>query len=190
MAEIAIPMVALGAMWLISNDKKKNVEELDNVSGPHQQELIAGHVKSHLPVKPPVNYPKPTYSELTSNTKYYPAPNAATDRYFQQKVYEKKVEDGGDPANAAIFQSLAGSEVQKCDMKHNNMVPFFGSKVTQRTTGYNGNESILDNLQGRGSQQITKRAQAPLFKPQKNILISRKRRDHLGVLIHRGDSML
>ena len=24
MAEIAIPMVALGAMWLISNDKKKS----------------------------------------------------------------------------------------------------------------------------------------------------------------------
>jgi len=171
MAEIAIPMVALGAMWLISNDKKKSQpqEGFDNVSGPHQGELIAGHVKSHLPVKPPVNYPKPTYSELTSNTKYYPAPNAATDRYFQQKVYEKKVEGGGDPANAAIFQSLAGSAVQKCDMKHNNMVPFFGSKVTQRTTGFNGNESLLDQMQGRGSQQIRKSAQAPLFKPQKNM---------------------
>ena len=171
MAEIAIPMVALGAMWLISNDKKKShpQEGFDNVSGPHQQELIAGHVKSHLPVNPPVNYPKPTYSELTSNTKYYPAPNAATDRYFQQKVYEKKVEDGGDPTNAAIFQSIAGSEMQKCDMKHNNMVPFFGSKVTQRTTGFNGNEGLLDQMQGRGSQQIRKSAQAPLFKPQKNM---------------------
>ena len=82
MAEIAIPVVALGAMWLISNDKKKNVEKegFDNVSGPQQRELIAGHVKSQLPVKPPINYPKPTYSELTSNTKYYPAPNAATDK--------------------------------------------------------------------------------------------------------------
>ena len=28
MAEIAIPVVALGAMWLISNDKKKKVEKV------------------------------------------------------------------------------------------------------------------------------------------------------------------
>lgn len=174
MAEVAIPVVALGAMWLINNDKKNegktNTHEgFDNVSAPNQRSLHAGHVKSHLPIKPPVNFPKPTFSELTSNTKYYPAPNAATDRYFQQRNYEKQVEDQKDPTNAGLFKSLSGSDVQKCDMKHNNMVPFFGSKVTQRTTGYNGNESILDNLQGRGSQQITKRAQAPLFKPQKNM---------------------
>ena len=56
-------------------------------------------------------------------------------------------------------------------MKHNNMVPFFGSKVTQRTTGFNGNESLLDQMQGRGSQQIRKTAQAPLFKPQKNMAL-------------------
>ena len=109
MAEIAIPVVALGAMWLISNDKKKKCpsqeENLIMYQHPINKELIAGHVKSHLPVKPPVNYPKPTYSELTSNTKYYPAPNAATDRYFQQKVYEKKVEDGGDPTNASQFSN-------------------------------------------------------------------------------------
>ena len=170
MAEIAIPIVALGAMWLINGDRKKSRKEtFDNVSGPQQRELVKGYVKSHLPVNPPVNYPKPTYSELTSNTKYYPAPNAATDRYYQQKVYEKKVEDGGDPTNAAIFQSMSGSDVQKCDMKHNNMVPFFGSKVTQRTTGFNGNEGLLDKMQGRGSQHIRKKAQAPLFKPQKNM---------------------
>ena len=173
MAEVAIPVVALGVMYLISDnkekEKKKKQENFDNVSAPQQRALVEGRVKSHLPVKPPVNYPKPTYSELTSNTKYYPAPNAVIDRYYQQGVYEKKVEDGGDPTNASLFKSLAGSEVQKCDMKHNNMVPFFGSKVTQRTTGFNGNESILDNLQGRGSQQITKRAQAPLFAPQKSM---------------------
>jgi hypothetical protein len=172
MAEIAIPIVALGAMWLINKDKKKKHgknEGFDNVSAHHQRQLDPGHVKSHLPVNPPVNYPKPTYSELTNNTKYYPAPNAATDRYYQQSVYEKKVEDGGDPTNASQFQSLTGSDVQKCDIKHNNMVPFFGSKVTQRTTGFNGNEGLLDKMQGSGSQHVRKKAQAPLFAPQKNM---------------------
>ena len=93
MAEVAIPVVALGAMWLINNDKKKeatnNHEGFDNVSAQNQRSLHPGYVKSHLPTKPPVNYPKETYSELTSNAKYYPAPNAAMDRYFQQSVYEK-----------------------------------------------------------------------------------------------------
>ena len=173
MAEVAIPVVALGAMWLINNDKKKeatnNREGFDNVSAQNQRSLHPGYVKSHLPTKPPVNYPKETYSELTSNAKYYPAPNAAMDRYFQQSVYEKKVEDGNDPNNIGLFKSMSGSKVQKCDMKHNNMVPFFGSKVTQRTTGFNGNEGLLDNLNGSGTQRFQKKAVAPLFKPQRNM---------------------
>ena len=172
MAEVGIPILALGAMWLISkNESKENkgLEAFDNVSAPAQQKLTGGNIETGEPFRPPTNFPNQTYSNLTKNTKYYPAPNAATDRYYQQKVYEKKVEDGGDPANAMLFKSLTGADVQKCDIKFNNMVPFFGSKVTQRTCGYNGNESLLDQMQGRGSQQITKRAQAPLFKPQKNM---------------------
>ena len=109
MAEVAIPVVALGAMWLINNDNKKEKahtqEGFDNVSARNQRSLHAGHVKSHLPIEPPVNFPKPTFSELTSNTKYYPAPNAATDRYFQQRVYEKQVEDQKDPTNVGLFNS-------------------------------------------------------------------------------------
>ena len=172
MAEIAIPVIALGAMFLLEKDYEKEdcgIENFDNVSAPSQRQLKEAQAITHKPMAPPINYPKPTYAGLTENVKYYPAPNAATDRYFQQKVYEKKVEEGGDPTNAAVFQSLTGSDVQKCDIKHNNMVPFFGSKVTQRTTGFNGNESILDNLNGSGSTQITKRAQAPLFAPQKSM---------------------
>ena len=49
------------------------------------------------------------------------------------------------------------------ELKHNNMVPFFGSHVTQRTVNFDGGESTLDNMQGAGSQQIRKREQAPLF---------------------------
>ena len=73
MAEVAIPVVALGAMWLINNDNKKEKthtqEGFDNVSARNQRSLHPWHVKSHLPIKPPVNFPKPTFSELTSNTK-------------------------------------------------------------------------------------------------------------------------
>ena len=62
MAEVAIPVVALGAMWLINNDNKKEKthtqEGFDNVSARNQRSLHPGHVKSHLPIKPPVNFPK------------------------------------------------------------------------------------------------------------------------------------
>jgi len=190
MAEVAIPVIALGVMYLINNPKADNEENehgehgehtkynnfatvkregFDNVSAPQQRKLVEGSVRTHQPTSPPINYPKPTYSELTKNTKYYPAPNAATDRYYRQEVYENKVTSSSDPTNSTFFQSLTGGDVQKCDMKHNNMVPFFGSKVTQRTTGFNGNESVLDQLQGQGSQYVRKQAQAPLFKPQKNM---------------------
>ena len=57
----------------------------------------------------------------------------------------------------------------RSDMKHNNMVPFFGSKVTQRTTGYNGNESVLDTYSGSASQHYKKEERAPLFKPERNM---------------------
>ena len=44
------------------------------------------------------------------------------------------------------------------------MQPFFGSKVKGKY-GDENHESILDNLNGVGSQQIEKQERAPLFKP-------------------------
>lgn len=46
------------------------------------------------------------------------------------------------------------------------MQPFFGSSITQSTKGYEG---LLDNYTGAGSQNIEKKAQAPMFKPQKDM---------------------
>ena len=171
MAEIAIPAVVMGALYLMNSDKSKtsSKENFDDVSAPTQRKLVEGSSITYKPMTPPVNYPKQTYSELTKNTKHYPAPNAATDRYYQHEVYEKKVKDGKDPTNSVIFQSMSGDNMQKCDMKHNNMVPFFGSSVKQRTTKYNGNESILDNMLGSGSQRFHKKEQAPLFAPKDNM---------------------
>ena len=65
-------------------------------------------------------------------------------------------------------QSLTGNEVDSKDFKHNNMVPFFGSKVRGKTFDYD-NEIRLDNMQGAGSQHIKKTEQAPLFKPQESM---------------------
>ena len=49
------------------------------------------------------------------------------------------------------------------------MTPYFGARITGSTVNANNSESILDNLNGSGSQQIRKQEQAPLFAPQKEM---------------------
>ena len=170
MAEIAIPAVALGAMYILSNRNEKNpTEGFDNVSAPQSRQLKMGNINTGVPANSKVNYPVQTFSDVGHQPSSYASPNAATDRYFQQEVYEKQVENNQDPTNGALFKSLNGDMVQKKDIKFNNMVPFFGSSVKQRTTNFNGNENLLDNYNGSGSQVIHKREQAPLFAPQENL---------------------
>ena len=157
--EVAIPVVALGALYVISNQKKK--ENFEVREAKKEQELPNTYI-------PPVNYPVQTYGELGQNVNYYKNPNAATDKYYQQDSYEKSI-NKGLTKKAPVFHSLTGERVTAKDLKHNNMVPFFGSHVRQRTANLDGNESILDSMQGAGSQDICKKGQAPLFKPQKNM---------------------
>ncbi len=173
MAEIAIPFVALGAMYVLSNrqDKKEGYESARSPPerGQIHNTIPMGKIRTAAPVNPPINYPIQNYSDVGQNVASYPAPNAASDRYFRQDKYEKEVESSKNPSNVVLFKSLSGDMVQKKDIKFNNMVPFFGSKVTQRTTGFSGNESLLDNYTGTGSQVIHKKEQAPLFAPQANM---------------------
>ena len=170
MAEVVIPAVALGAMYIISNqkEKEKSQQKRENYQNINRK-LPQGRIPTGIPVKPVQNYPTQKYVNLSNNNAFYESPNTATDRYFQQSVYEKKVESGEDPINTMTFQSLTGDNVQKKDIKFNNMVPFFGSKITQRTFDQGRGQSVLDNMAGAGSQQFRKKAQAPLFKPVANM---------------------
>ena len=171
MASVAIPALVLGAMYIISNrdeETKEGYEQHKSVS-QLQQQLPMGNPATGAPVTPPINFPVQTYSDVGENPASYPSPNTATDKYFKQAVYEKKVENDKDPTNSIMFKSLSGDMVQKKDIKFNNMVPHFGSNVTQRTTGFSGNESMLDSYSGSGSQRIHKKEQAPLFAPQANL---------------------
>ena len=63
---------------------------------------------------------------------------------------------------------MTGETISSKGLEHNNMVPFFGSKVTQGT-GEKGYEGLLDLYTGSGSQQNKKEGIAPLFKPQANM---------------------
>jgi hypothetical protein len=153
-------------MYVLSNqdsEKKQEKEEgfqanRDIPASKHQQLLQAN--------PPHQNYPKMGQmgkSQLISSPNYYNSPNAAVDKYYQQAVYEQEAEQDKN-----TYSSLTGEQVQKSDLKHNNMVPFFGSKVKQNLN-YNANEGVLDNMNGSGAQYIKKQEIAPLFKPEENM---------------------
>lgn len=179
--ELAIPLVALGGMYVISNQnkegltKKSNMKETFNNMGIRtnlQEKLPESRFSNYLPNTnvPPQNYPIMNNKELIDTVQEYPNPNKATDKYFNQNVYEQK-QRAGVPISNNIqqFFSLTGDYMDTKMFTHNNMVPFNGGKPKGQIYNNNNAETILDNYVGNGSQVIKKIEQAPLFKPQENV---------------------
>jgi hypothetical protein len=180
--ELAIPLVALGGMYVISNQKsnkegltKKGKSEGFNNMGIRtnlQSNNLESRFNNYLPNThvAPKNYPIMNNKELVDTVQEYPNPNVATDKYFNQNVYQQK-ERAGDPIGSNIQQvySLTGDYMNSTEFKHNNMVPFNGGKPKGQIYNNNNAETILDNYVGNGSQVIKKIEQAPLFKPQENV---------------------
>lgn len=166
--EIAVPLIALGGLYVSANQENKK-EGYENMGKP----------TNSLPnyEKPPVNYPKlkPVTSNNASPNAPYENPNVVTDRYFKQSAYEDNrngPDQFGSISKTNQFTSLTGEVVSKNELKHNNMAPFFGGKMRGRTVDANIAESVMDNMNGSGSQRIRKQEQAPLFKPQKDMRYS------------------
>jgi hypothetical protein len=174
--ELAIPLVALGGMYVISNQntnnsKKDNSKPKENFNnmGIRTNLQTASNYLPNTNV-PPQNYPIMNNKELVDTVQEYPNPNAATDKYFNQNVYQQK-QRAGDPVNSSIPQiySLTGDYMNSKEFIHNNMQPFNGGKPKGQIYNNNNAETILDNYVGNGSQTIKKIEQAPLFKPQDNV---------------------
>ena len=190
--ELAIPLVALGGMYIITNqNKNKNKENLKEglkkmdsktqkkenfenmgIRTNLQVSNTESRFNNYLPNAhvAPQNYPITNNKELVDTVQEYPNPNVATDKYFNQNVYEQKERDGlriGDSIQQ--IYSLSGDYLSSRDFSHNNMVPFTRSKPFGQTYNVNNTEVILDNYVGNGSQIIKKIEQAPLFKPEDNV---------------------
>ena len=179
--EIAIPLIALGGMYIISNQKK---EQSDKKSISKENYVNMG-IRSNLATKtsqqygnylpntdiPPQNYPVSNQAEVIDTIQQYPNPNVATDKYFNQNLFKKTARQGGASIGQNIqdIYSMTGDYLKSDEFKHTNMLPFNGGKVKGRTYDMNIAESVLDNMNGSGSQIIKKSEQAPLFKPEDNI---------------------
>jgi hypothetical protein len=161
--ELLTTAAVLGGLYVASNQKGK-------IETP-QEDVITEGFTQRLPGTdiPRENYPiiAPVSKD---NINYYEDSNQVTDKYFDQTVYQNAAAQG-KPTGENIQQifSLTGQTMDKSDFTHNNMVPFFGAKIKGATNAYKTHESILDNMQGSGSQRIAKEAVAPLFAPEANM---------------------
>jgi hypothetical protein len=167
--EIAIPILALGGLYVASN---QGAQSKKNIRSKMEQFSSMGAKRNKLPNTdtPPQNYPIPNESEITDTVQKYVNPNVASDKYFDQNLYEKKQNNGSYVGNnIQQVYSLTGDYVAKTDFKHNNMIPFYGGKIKGQVYNNDNAETILDNMIGSGSQVIKKIEQAPLFKPQENM---------------------
>ena len=173
--EIAIPLIALGGMYVISNqqnDQSKKQVKFSQDTGVKEKFTNMGKSTNYLPNTniAPQNYPVANENELVSTVQQYSNPNVATDKYFDQNAYEKNQNAGVRVGNnIQQVYSLTGNYLDSAEFKHNNMVPFYGGKIKGQLYNANMGETILDNMVGSGSQVIKKMEQAPLFKPQDNV---------------------
>jgi hypothetical protein len=181
--EIAIPLIALGGMYVVSNQSNENCTKKE-IRQKRQENFTNMGIRSNLATTqsqifgnylpntniPPQNFPVSNINQLVDTVQEYPNPNVATDKYFNQNLYEQKVRNHVPVSkNPQEIYSLTGNYLDSAQFKHNNMVPFNGGKVKGRTYDMNINESVLDNMIGSGSQVIKKIEQAPLFKPEQNM---------------------
>jgi hypothetical protein len=160
--ELALPILALGGLYVISNQKQQKQQQQHKQPKPIENFENLKQQKQYLPNTQ--NYPILKTQE--DDVQSYPNPNAATDKYFNQNYYEKNLPKD---KNIPQIYSLTGDYLENEQFKHNNMVPFVGGKIQSYTYKNDISESILDNMTGTGSQIIKKIEQAPLFKPQDNI---------------------
>jgi Family of unknown function (DUF5899) len=172
--EFAIPILALGGLYVVSNQDNptKNRKHKRQIENQKEKFTNMGAKPNYLPNTeiPPQNYPVPNENEITNTVQKYVNPNTATDKYFDQARYEKNQNKGVKVGNnIQQVYSLTGDYVDTTDFKHNNMIPFYGAKIKGQVYNNNNAETILDNMIGSGSQVIKKIEQAPLFKPQDNV---------------------
>lgn len=165
--ELAIPILALGGMYIISNkDEKINTKKSKTNSKPPSitEGFKNKQVNTNINEPQTENFPNIRAANDFEDVNSYVDENTATDRYFQQDVYKDSATNDSN-----TFHSLTGNKVTLDNFTHNNMQPYFGSTVKQRTIDLNSNESILDSKQGTGSQSFQKEARAPLFSPTGNL---------------------
>jgi len=168
--ELVIPGVALGLLYVVTNQNKKNNKEPFKGSQLPNTDIPNMNYPSEYPVTSPE---LDKTSELSTNNRYDNTNGTYTDKYFNpnmaDSVFPASNMSNGSLGGSSQFYSLTGDKVDSSYFKHNNMVPYFGSNLKTRIADENAVESLLDSYSGSGSQTIIKIEQSPLFSPNENM---------------------
>lgn len=152
MAQIAIPLVIVGALYLMSNEKEKEGFEGTEVNAPQlllrdkTTDFRNDYAKSKVAMNNEGNY------------------SQYQDKYFSRNATQ------GDPlfnnVEDAKFISLNGEVRANKEVTHNNMTVFYGSKTYGSLPDSDFTNSRLDSYSGTGSLSIEKKEISPMFKPE------------------------
>lgn len=173
--EFILPALALGGLYKITQQQKnresfdgtnrRRNELLPNVDIPNRnypdEFAHTPYTSSMLPTLEDDAAALPDATSQLSKVNAFETPSVYTDKYFNANM------NASAPGPAGNFRSMTGEQVDSDYFRHNNMVPFFGSKSHAHNEA-NATESTLDNYIGSGSQYITKSEQSPMFAPDTN----------------------
>jgi len=177
MAEIAIPLLALGGFYVMANQPSET--RSDDIAtrrgGAREGDVNMGRDTgaNSLPnYKVPMeNYPveNDTTRSNHSRTRDYQGRVRTNESYFDPNNRAQQQRVDARSAHVNTIESLSGKQMSKDEFRHGNMVPFFGAKTTGQPVTEKANESILDNHQGSGTYHQRKQETAPLFNPGDNV---------------------
>jgi len=174
--EILLPVAALASLYFINkNDRRSSTEgfTLPNTDIPDRnypeyefesEKVLDQTSKLSVQNKTDVNHVyTDTFFKKDINSAYTnitgPGPEKAT-KINESVTYK--------PLSDVTYKSLSGQDVSMDYFQHNNMTPFFGSKIRTPHKEHTANESLLDSYSGSGSQIFNKSETAPLFAPENN----------------------
>jgi len=186
--ELVIPLIALGSLYMSS--KYTNTTTVQNnpnsisTSTPNGQSVAEKEGFTSSGATPrnntkalpnveqiPQNYPIMNDVEIRETSlQEYPNQTSATDKYFNQTIFENQANNNIQTGNnIQKIYSISGNVLQSDEFTHHNMVPFNSGKIAGRVYNDSYSETILDNMTGIGTLNITKVEQPPLFKPESHI---------------------
>lgn len=180
--EIAIPLLALGGMYVVSTQQNKKgkiggykngLEGFDNQFMPNTNIAnVNFDANQNSNIYQVQNAELDITTDLAVNN-VYRGEGTYTDKFFNPSVQGNLFSKTNQTTTGmnckdstkVAYESLTGQKVD-CDyFRHNNMVPYFGGKLRTRVHDSNSTEALIDNYTGSGSQNKSKVEMAPLFAP-------------------------
>jgi hypothetical protein len=155
--ELAIPIFALGGLYLASKNNKNETEVSEYQEG--FEALPNTDIPNrNYPTEYPIGSTELDQTAKLSNVNKVDTPSVYTDKYFDGQVFPETSATNG-------FTSMTGEKVNSQYFQHNNMTPFFGAKNRSTILESNSTEGVLDNYTGSGTQFISKKESSPMFSP-------------------------